>query len=61
MAANICFDKVSIIIHASSVLQQVVIQRNYLLQGVEAAVAVMRPLCIRAKGDDYMLEVSSTS
>lgn len=32
----------------------------HMLQGVEAAVAVMRPLCVRARGVDYMLEVSIT-
>jgi hypothetical protein len=25
---------------------------------VEAAVSVLRPLCVRARGDDYMLEVA---
>ena len=38
-----------------------VLLHNHILQGVEAAVAVMRPLCVRARGEDYMLEVSSTT
>ena len=59
MAANICFDKVGFA-HASCELRHVVSHQKHLLQGVEAAVAVMRPLCVRAKGDDYMLEVSIT-
>ncbi len=38
-----------------------VLLHNHILQGVEAAVAVMRPLCVRARGEDYMLEVSITT
>jgi hypothetical protein len=32
--------------------------REMHFQGVEAAVSVLRPLCVRARGDDYMLEVA---
>lgn len=38
-----------------------ILLHKHILQGVEAAVAVMRPLCVRARGEDYMLEVSSTT
>ena len=33
--------------------------REMHFQGVEAAVSVLRPLCVRARGDDYMLEVAA--